>query len=98
MAKKAKTKGWRKRVAYLPGMEPPSIRAIDNAADIYYDRMMERTVLSKKEHEAMESLVEKMKEHKIDRYETAQGLLVEVTSKSKCTVKKKKEPKGDGDE
>lgn len=99
MAKKSgKVKGRRKRVAYLPGMAPPSIKAIDDAAEVYYDRMMARTELSKKEHEAMTSLVEEMVKRKINRYETGDGLIVEVTSKSKCSVKKKKEPKGQDDE
>ncbi len=38
----------------------------------------------------MENLVEKMKECGCDRYECANGLIVTVTSKSKCRVQKKK--------
>lgn len=33
----------------LPGMEPESIKAIDDAADTYYDVMTERCKLSKEE-------------------------------------------------
>lgn len=88
----------KERQGYLPGTEPPRIKAIDDAAETYYDVMMDRTKLSKEEHEAMDNLVEKMKEHGTDRYETPEGLVVTAISKTKCSVKRKKdEPSTNGD-
>ncbi len=80
-------------------MAPESIPAIDAAADHYFDTMTERAALSKTEHEAMENLVEKMKEHAVDRYETRDGLVVTAVSKTKCLVKRKKdaEPSSNGE-
>lgn len=82
MAKKQKQ-------GFLPDMEPPSIKAIDDAADIYYDAMQERVKLSREEDEAKDNLIDKMKEHGLDRYETADGKVVTVTSKSNIKVKRK---------
>ena len=81
----------KKKQGFLPGMDPPSIKAIDDAADIYYDVMTERVKLSKEEDEAKDNLIDKMKEHGLDRYETADGKVVTVTSKSNIKVKRKKD-------
>ena len=67
------------------------IRAVDDAADNYYEVMQERCVLSKEEDEKKTALIEIMKEHGIDRYETADGLVVTITAKSNVKCKKKKD-------
>lgn len=74
-------------------MAPPSIPELDDAADNYYDVMEERVSLTKDEDQAKDSLIGKMKEHQLDRYETASGKIVSVISSSKLKVKKKQEPK-----
>lgn len=81
---------------YLPGegMEPPRHKRVDDAADNYYDTMMDRVKLSKEEHELKDALIDKMKEHGIDRYEMPDGKIVMVTHKSNVRVKKKKAKKG----
>ena len=83
---------------YLEGMDPPRIKAIDDAADTYYDVMQERCRLSKEEDEAKDNLIDKMKESGVDRYETPDGLIVTITAKSNVKVKRKKEESGDEDE
>lgn len=100
MAAKAKAKKARpKRLKQqrIPGSEPPSIPALDDAAETYYEVMQDRLKLTKEEHEAMDSLVEKMSEHGVERYETADGLVVTITAKSKCKVKKRKDAESNGE-
>ncbi len=93
MARRAKAKqGW------LNGTEPVSIKELDAAAETYFDTMQERITLTREEHEAMDSLVEKMIEHDVERYETPDGLIVTVTKKSKCLVKRKKDAEKNGDD
>lgn len=100
----AKTKAAKKpraprlRQDSLPGMETPRIKAIDDAAATYYEVMMDRCKLSKEEDEAKDSLIDKMKENGVDRYETADGLVVTVTSKSNIKVKRRKDVSANGDE
>jgi tRNA C32,U32 (ribose-2'-O)-methylase TrmJ len=90
MATKTKAKS-RTKKQYLPGLEPPSHKDVDGAAETYYDAMMERTKLSKEESEAMDNLVELMTKHGITHYETPDGLVISVLSKTKAKVKKKKD-------
>ena len=73
------------------------IRAVDDAADNYYEVMQERCVLSKEEDEKKTALIEIMKEHGIDRYETADGLVVTITAKSNVKCKKKDVEEGTDD-
>lgn len=84
---------------YLPieGIEPPSIPALDDAADTYYEAMQERIGLSKEEDEAKTNLLMKMKEEGLARYETKHGLVVDVLDTSKLKCKKKKDAE-EGDE
>ncbi len=74
---------------YLNGQEPPRIRAIDQAARIYFDTMQDRCKLSKEEDEAKTNLIDKMKEHNLAFYECPNGLVVTVTEKSNVKCKKK---------
>src|SRR5262245_24668416 len=93
--KKAKPK--KDRQSFIPGTEPPSIPAIDDAADTYYEAMMERVKLSAEEDEAKDNLIDKMKENGLDRYETKHGLVVSVTNKSNVKCKRKKDASANGD-
>lgn len=91
----------RVKQGHLNGMEPESIRAVDDAADNYYEAMRERVKLSKEEDEAKDNLIDKMKENKLDRYESAHGLVVTITHKSNVKVKPKQdaeESNGEDDE
>jgi hypothetical protein len=76
----AKVKTPRKpRVAaetFLPGMEPPRIKEIDDAATYYYEVMMDRVEKSKEEDEAKTQLIEKMAKNNLERYKTSDGLVV----------------------
>ena len=91
MAKKARAKRKPKpKQGHLDGMEPPRIKPLDDAADNYYEVMMDRVKLSKEEDEMKTALIEKMKEHGLDRYETPDGKIVTVTAKSNVKVKSKK--------
>jgi hypothetical protein len=78
-------------------LAPPIIKPIEDAADTYYDVMVERCKLSKEEDEAKDNLIDKMKEHGVERYVTRDGKVVTVTNKSNVRVKKKdEETNGDG--
>lgn len=81
----------RAKQGHLDGMAPPSIPALDDAADTYYEAMQERCRLSKDEDEAKDNLIDKMKEEGMDRYETPDGLVVTVLNKSNVKCKRKKE-------
>ena len=85
------------RQGYLAEMEPPRIKEIDEAAEIYYDVMQQRCTLSKEEDEAKDNLIDKMKENDVNLYETADGLMVCITQKSNVKVKKKADPEENGD-
>lgn len=95
MAKKTKTpaKPREKKLKqqFLPEMDPPSIPALDDAADIYYEAMQERITMTKEEDEAKTNLIEKMKAEGLDLYETKHGLVVSILNKSNLKCKKKKD-------
>lgn len=93
MAAKARKRERRKKQGYLPGMEPPSIPQLDIAADTYYSAMTERQRLTQEEKDAKLNLQALMAEHKLERYETPDGLIVIYLRKEGCKCKKKKEPK-----
>jgi hypothetical protein len=99
MADTKKRRGRPARQKRLPGMEEETVAALEDAAHTYYDAMMERVKLSEEEAEAKDNLIERMKEHGRDRYETADGFVVSVLSKSNVKMKKKKdaEPSANGD-
>lgn len=99
MAKTAKRGRPRGKQIMIPGTEPGGIAELDGAADTYYDAMMERTRLSKEEHEAKDALIDKMKENGLTVYETTDGLVVRVVDHSNVKCKRKNaEENGDGDE
>lgn len=81
-----------------PEMAPKKIKEIDSAAEGYYEIMMERTVLSKEEHELKENLIKIMLAHGETRYVMPDGKIVEVIDKHNVKVRKAKTPtKGGGD-
>ena len=93
----AKTK--KPRQKHLPGLKPPSIPALDEAAETYYEVMIERCKLSKDEDAAKDNLIDRMKQHDVERYETPDGLVVTLTSKSNVRAKRKNvEENGEADE
>ena len=91
MVKKKKANAKKPKQGFLPDMEPPSIKAIDDAAENYWEAMMERTELSKQEDEKKTALIEVMRENKLDQYETAEGIVVTLTAKSNVKAKRKKD-------
>ncbi len=98
--KKPRTKTRRPKQPFLgEEVAEPSIPALDNAADNYYDAMMDRVKLSKEEDEAKDNLIDKMKEHGLERYVTGDGLVVSVLNKSnvKCKKRKDAEPSENGE-
>ncbi len=79
---------------HLRGLEPVSIKAIDDAAEAYYDVMMERVKLSKEEDETKTALIEAMIGNGQTLYEYDHNGTVRqviLVSKSNVKVKKKTE-------
>lgn len=74
---------------HLPGLEPPSIREIDDAAEAYYELNDESWKMRGKVEEARDNLLTVMKRHHLNlyRYEDKEVLVV---GKQVVKVKKKK--------
>lgn len=88
----------RPKQGFIPGTEPPSVPAIDAAADTYYDAMQERCRLSKEEDEAKVNLMDKMKESGFHIYQTPDGLIVRLLDgKTNVKVKRKNDGESNGD-
>lgn len=85
MAKKRGKQG------YLDGLEPPSVPAIDRAAEAYVSTRNERMELTELEVEKHAALLEQMNKAGLTTY-TYDGYVVNVLSTSKVKVKKSKEP------
>lgn len=81
---------------FLPDMEPPSVPEVDAAAEAYYDAKKERQALSQDEKDKKANLVEKMLQNGFTHYETPDGYVVDVPSKTNVTCKRKGDPEGDG--
>lgn len=75
---------------HLPGLEPPSIKEIDEAAEAYYDLNDESWRMRAKVEQARDELLEVMKKHKFNTY-TYDDKSVNVIGKFLVKVKKKKE-------
>jgi hypothetical protein len=89
----------RPKKGFLPGLAPELIQAVEDAADVYYDAMLERCKLSKEEDDAQLNLQAVMEEHRLTKYVTADGLECDVIiGKKKVKVKKKGEPSENGEE
>lgn len=83
---------------FLPDMEPPSISELDGAAEIYDDAKLERCKLSKAEDEAKNQLIDLMHKHKLIKYETTSGIVVEMLNKTNVKTKHKKSESQEGDD
>ena len=83
---------------YLPGQEPPRIKAIDQAAKVYHNAKKERMGLSEEEDQAKDNLIDKMKEHDLQYYETPDGMIVTLTSTSNVKTKLKHKGEEEGGE
>ncbi len=80
---------------FIPGTEPPSIPAIDAAAEEYRDARDARMVCLKEEIKLGDALLALMHEHSLLTYDF-DGATVTVDSKEKIKVRRK-EDTGDGD-
>jgi hypothetical protein len=77
---------------HLEGMEPPSIPAIDRAADTFVDARNAFQNAQKKMEERREILDALMHEHQLEKYEY-DGKLVKYEGEPKLKVVAVKEPK-----
>jgi hypothetical protein len=91
---------------YLPGLEPPSIPAIDRLAEKYVEVRNSRMEMTKEEVKNADLLEAKMKEHGLTKYEF-DGKVVELQHTEKVKVRRKEpvefvreraEQNGDGNE
>lgn len=104
MATKAKKRPPRAKKAkqgFLPEMEPPSHKDIDQQADLYFEAKTERMRLTEEETNQKQALLTAMKKHELTHYETPDGLLVDVEAEEAIKCKRKKikaETNGDGAE
>ena len=85
----------RQKPGFLPGMEPPSIPELDDAAEVYFEAKTERQEASEAEKNTKNNLIEKMIAHGQTRYVTANELVVDLLSKSNVSCKKKTEAKAE---
>ena len=83
---------------YLEGQEPPRIKAIDQAAKIYHNAKKDRMALSEEEDQAKDNLIDKMKEHDLQYYETPDGMIVTLTATSNVKTKLKNKAEENGKE
>lgn len=73
---------------FFDGLGPVRHQAIDDAAEIYNSRKLERCNLSKLEKEAKNALLLKMIAHGLNRYKTNDGWVVEICSEQKVRTKR----------
>ena len=86
-----KTKGTMpKKQAELPGVEAPSIKAIDDAADEYVSVRDKRMALTEKEITARDVLANLMHKHKLESYRY-DDRIVTIVPAEKVKVKTAKE-------
>lgn len=92
MAKKAKpkTKPKAKTPRQKSLFKGNYIREIDTAAGYHESCKAEFASAAQAKHDAENALTEAMHKHKLTSYETADGVIVTVNERSKCTTKKKK--------
>ncbi len=88
----------RPKQEHLPTLEPPSIKALDEAIDAYQEVKLARVALSAKEMVAREAVATIMRDHKLNLYKTSDGNLL-ASFEEKCKVKRAKDDDGgDSDE
>jgi hypothetical protein len=81
----------------LPGVELPSIPAIDNVADDYREARDLRMTALEREVELGDKLKALMHEHHLTAYEY-DGKIVELNTKEKVWVRRSKDAEDDGEE
>lgn len=93
-AKRPRGRPKKAKQQWIEGTAPPSIPAIDQAAETYIEVRDERAALSKQEAEAQTALEAVMRDNQLTRYEY-DGKIVIASSTTKIAVKRKKDkPKG----
>jgi len=86
----------RAKQQFIPGTEPPSIPALDEAAEKYVGIRDDRMRLTKAEAKAIDELLDLLREHGLASYEF-DGNVVEISHKDKVKVRRKKEGGDDGE-
>lgn len=94
---KTKKRG-RPKQQHLPGMEPPRIKAIDNAADAYVEARNERQLLTQKEVTKRDTLMSLMQEHGLETYRYDGKRVELVKSDLKVKVRNVTEEPEEGDD
>lgn len=91
------TKGRKPKQQFIPGTEPPSIPAIDAAAEEYVEARDARMRALKVEIERHDELLSLMREHKLESYSFDSSDVL-LDHKDKVKVKRKRdEEDGDAD-
>lgn len=80
------------RQGHLPGLEPPSIKEIDEQAELYVEYRNERMEAQTKELAEQDVLLELMQKHGLTTYDY-DGKIVSIDELRKVKVRKKKELK-----
>lgn len=73
----------------LPGCEQPRVEEIEDIAEGYHSTALQLKEVAKEKKALMADLVERMATAGLDCYETRDGLIVTVSSKTKCETKRK---------
>ena len=78
---------------------PGSVPRLDEAANLYYDTMLERQKLTGEEKDALLNVQAIPTEEGLEHYETPDGLVVNLMNNAKIKVKRKKdaEPSENGE-
>lgn len=79
----------------LPGMEEPTIKEVEEAADLYYVKKNKRIKLSAEEKDSKVNLIEIMLKNNLTKYKTEDGLIVNLVNKSNVTCRTADEEEGD---
>jgi len=88
----------RKKQGELPGMERPTIKELDTAAEHYVEKRDARMEASVTEKEAKDTLIAVMKKHKVDIYRDESANLVVTLVPGKDGVKVTEAQDDDEDE
>lgn len=86
----AKPRQKKPKQGFLPDMEPPSIREIDDAADALAETRSDRMKLTEIEITLAADLLGLMHKHRLTTYQTAEGKTVTVDVNEKVRVRKTK--------
>lgn len=82
---------------YIPELEPPSIPALEAAAEEFVEADREKKSAAKEAKAAHDRLLGVMAKEGLNSYEF-DGYLVRLDTKKCAKVKRKKQPKEDGEE